>query len=222
MALVQSKGAGAFSGTSIDVVLTDAVTSGNIFGGIVVWGPSTVTLTGITDTRGNTYTLLHNPTTEGSVGFRGALFYAPIDSSGTCTVTCSFSANTNYITCGVHEISETTLFDTSTMQAQTDPGTGTDAVSSGAITPSVSGCYLFGGSADGTNLVVPSAGTGWTGRLNGPVGLRTEELIQGTAQSVAAVFTGGNSLSDFVSGIIAFKAAGGGGGGNPWHYYAQQ
>ena len=93
-------------------------------------------------------------------------------------------------------------------QFQLNSGSGTDGISSTAILPTQDGDYLFG-TTWGTDLqcITVTAGTGWTGDTLSGCNPYTEHIIQGTAASTAATFTDGNSSTDHITFIQAFKVA---------------
>lgn len=215
-AFVQSKAFNGFSGTDVAATFDANVTAGNLICGYVMWGWSGAqpTLDSVTDSLGNTYTLLHNPTnaTPGALKFAAAMFYAKNISGGADTVTATFSGSVSPRRIVIHEVSgadTTAPLDVSAMLAQSDPGTGTDAVTSGSVTTTASGDYIFGATADVSQGTTPVAGTGFTSREGANV-MRSEDQIQASAGSIAATFTGSNSIADYISGIMTFKPAGGG------------
>jgi hypothetical protein len=193
--------------TNISVTLSSNVTANNIIAAEVSYD-NTITLTSITApcVTGN-FTLVD--TVAGTS--RNTQAYAVISGSGSCTVTGNLSGTTN-ANLAVQEIAginSSNPLDKHAMQKQVGPGTGTDAVTSGNVTTTANGDYIFGVTFDdaGTNPTF-TAGTGFTSRVTLPVsgGLSMEDKIQSTAGSVAATFTssGGN---DTITGIMAFNAS---------------
>ncbi len=91
------------------------------------------------------------------------------------------------------------------MQAQAAPGTGTDAISSGSVTTTTNGDYIFGFSADGPQNSTVSAGTGYTARDANGTHYVTESQVQGSSGTIAATFTGTNGADTYLSGIMAFS-----------------
>jgi len=211
-AFVQSASISEFSSGITDAVtLTRNVKAGNLIAVYVAWTNTTDTLSSVTDSLGNTYTLVQNPTTLGAQG-RAAGAYAQNILGGPCTVTATFSPGAfSARTIIVREISGADAFsplDGSAAQGQTDPGTGADAVTSGAITTTANGDYIFGATTDQGHASTLNPGTGFTGgeSFTSPVGGRSEDQIQGSAGSIAATFTNTNSpFADFVTLIMAFK-----------------
>lgn len=184
------------------------VTAGNAIGGFIQWTSTSITLTSVTDSLGNTYTLIHNPTDH--IVVRSAMFYAVNIAGGADTLTFNFSSAVTSAQV-FHEIGGVSVspFDGSTINTQDAPGTGTDAVTSTAITTTAAGDYIFGASSEWSTGSAINVGTGFTtagygGNASGG-NMRGEYLIQGAAGSVAATFTApGNAYA--TSGIMAFKA----------------
>ncbi len=216
---VQSKSLNAGSGSSgtIAVTFTSNVTAGNLICGMASWGSGTGSVSSVTDSLGNTYTVVdtvHNATD----GVSAATFYAKNITGGACTVTVTFDTTYDFRTVAVHEASgldTTAPLDVHTGQAQTTPGTGANAVTSGAVTTTAAGDYIFGATTNtgGSDDTPVTAGTGYTIRENTAfsnfVQTATESQVQGSAGSIAATFTHAVAVSR-ISFILTFKAAGGG------------
>jgi hypothetical protein len=227
-AFVQGKADGAWDTYTTDT-FTSNVIAGNVIAVFVTWVSTSNTLTGITDNcntggTSNTYTVVDNPTTS-TLG-RAAMAYAVIGKSGSCTVRADFSGSQgNFII--IHEISG---IDTSSpldnnqhkITAQEDPGNDTDAVSSGQITTTQNGDYIFGASINDTgNDATPVAGTGFNQRISdtgSSQDFTSEDKNQTSSGNISATFTNpGASWADFITGIMAFKPASGGAGStNPY------
>ncbi len=210
-AFVQGKANQVYNTDPITAVFDSNVTAGNIIAVAVEWGSNTVTLDNITATcvTGN-FTLLNNPTTLST--YRAAQGYAVISSSGTCTVTADFSGVTGAFNRIVaHEVSgvdTSNPLDGNTMQSQSDPGNGTDAVTSSNIVTTQNGDYIFGATFDMESGLTAAAGTGFTSRLylSGVAGYLSEDRIQSSSGSIAATFTQpGSAFTDFITGVMAFR-----------------
>lgn len=209
VAFVQSDTNQHWSGTTFTLAFGSDVTAGNLIV-VAAYFLGTADTPTVADTLSNTYTLVgsilrRGVTTTASLG----VWYAKNITGGTCTVTVS-SVPSSFGCAVAHEISgcdTTAPLDLYASQTQTDQGTGTDAVTSTAITPSQAGCYLFGVTQN-QNGAVDGIGTGWTDRAS-DTGIRTEDIYQEAAASKAATFTSIDGLADHLTWIVAFKVAGG-------------
>ena len=205
---VQSKSQMSSSGASSwTLAFNGNVTSGDAIVGYVQWSSDTVTLDSVTAGCA-TFTLLDNPTTDSTNQRRAATFYASNISGGTtCTITYTFSAWVNSTWLIQHEVSgvdASSPLAGHALQFQHLPGTDTDAISSGSITTTVSGAYIFGTTSDAGYNSVVDAGTGYTGRESGSNGLRSEDRIQTSAGSIAATFTEqAQAWADYATAIVA-------------------
>lgn len=203
--------ANATHATSFDV----NVAAGSAVCFAIAWYSTTVTLNSITG-LGATWVILHNPTT-GSAR-RSALAYGYNCSGGSTTVTATLSGAANSFSC-MHEVSGVPTsdpLDVSALRFQNLPGTGTDAVSSGSVTTTADGDYIFGWTLDDGFSSTTTQGTGFTeapDTASGNDGFRGEYKIQASAGSVAATFTTDNGSAAYHVGVIALKASVGGGGG---------
>jgi hypothetical protein len=213
---VQSKNflATAGSATTVPVTFTSNVVAGNLIAVWVTWGSSTATLNSVTDSLGNTYTIVQTVTNTTN-SQRSAMAYAKNIAGGANTVTATFSASIDYRGIIVHEISgadQTAPLDGNAGQWQTGPGLGTDAVSSGSFTTTKNGDYIFGASMNtGVACAGPAAGTGFTAREAPACGGHSiqpisEDRIQSAAGSIAATFTASSNNSHLTQ-AMAFAAA---------------
>lgn len=200
---------GICGGTTCTATFTGNVTSGNIIAVWVGWA-STTYAASIADTRSNSYTALGNPTVCANAS--GFLAYATANATDTVAVTLTTSDST-IKSIIVHEISGSSGFDSgkSALNCQTGgstPGTGTDAVTSGSVTPSVNDTYIFGGTLDaGANGRTFTAGTNYTTRetqTGAGQTLRSEDRQLTTAGAVAATFTL-NADTSTLTGLMVFK-----------------
>ncbi|HMD30987.1 MAG TPA: hypothetical protein VKG84_03690, partial [Candidatus Acidoferrales bacterium] len=85
-AFVQGTSAAAYNRSPISATFVQNVTAGNVIAVGVLWSPTSLSLTSVTATcaAGN-FTLLNNPTAYSNVS-SVAWGYAPIVTSGPCTV----------------------------------------------------------------------------------------------------------------------------------------
>jgi glucose/arabinose dehydrogenase len=204
-------------GPTVNVTFSGSVTAGNVIAAFVGWYPKTDTLSSLTATCvSGAFTLLDNPTT--GVESRAALAYGVVSTTGPCTVTATASAGTAYIDAIVHEISGV---DTSSpldnsqhrINAQAEPGTGANAVTTGNITTTQNGDYIFGAAFnEGLNgSLTVTAGTGYNSRQADLSGfMLSEDRIQPSAGTVAATFSNNLYYASFLTGIMAFRPAAGG------------
>jgi hypothetical protein len=212
LAYVQSASANDHYATaSASARLTANVTANNAIAVWCAWTGTTQTLVSVTDTQGNAYALVDNPT-SGAYG-RAAMAYAIARASAADTVSCNFSTAGIGKSIVVHEISgvnTSTPLDGHKIAVRTNPGTGANAVTSTAITTTTSGDYVVGFTFNASsNAADWNAGTGYVRRQD----LRTasyttasEDRIQATAGATAATFTAtGSAFGEFITGVMAFR-----------------
>lgn len=144
--------------------------------------------------------------------WRGAMFYAMNVTGGTVTLTASFSAATDETRFVIHEASGLALtgaLDQSLMFYQGSTGTITDGASTGNVTTTEAGEYIYG-SFSAVFGSVGAPGTGYTGRITG-LTATSETQIQTSAGSIAATFTSGAD-DGALMGIMTFKVPAAAGG----------
>ena len=177
-------------------------TAGNMNVVIIGWADATSTVTCVTDTAGNTYSLALNPTV--GIETSQSIYYAKnIHASVSNTVTVKFSAPARSPDVRVLEYSG---LDTSNPldAAVGNFGTGT-ALDSGPITTNATGDLVIGGSTlDG--IVAVTAPT-FTAVTTTPNGLSVEHLI-GVAASTLDATAAQNFDGNWVMQAVAFKQAG--------------
>lgn len=209
---VQSKGGKSFSGTSISVTTDSNVAVDSVIAVYTSWHGN-VSITAIVSDTGtstlSSWTEVNNSilTTVG----RASMHYAVVTGAGSLTVTTTFSSTANAKSLLVHEINGTDTsspLDGNALNPQINPGTGTDAVTSTAITTTSNGDYIFGAMDNFRQNAASTVGTGFTGRIS-VNGAMSEDQIQTSAGSIAATFTAVHAADDFITGIMAFKSAGG-------------
>ena len=211
-AYVQSaSGNDNYNTASASAKFSSNVTANDAIAVFCVWGSLSQTLNSVTDTQGNTFTLVANPT-NGGYG-RAAMAYAIARSSGSDTVSCNFSSASIGKSIIVHEISgvnTSTPLDGQKMNVQNSPGGGTNAITSGSITTTVNGDYILGFTFnDSANQADWNAGTGHTKRQDLQVqsyAAASEDKAQTLSGSVAATFTAtAATFGRFITGIMAFR-----------------
>jgi hypothetical protein len=174
------------------------------------------TLSTVDDTA-NSFTLITTAGT-GSGRISGAYICAAT-SGGTRTITLTYSAAV-YAVSVAHEASglaASSCLDASPApNVQDNPGTATDAVSSGAATSAENGEYALGLSYE-TSFTggPPAAGSSpWIqGQITTMMSAQgtSEYQIQASAGSITATWTAGLATDDFISKITTWKAAAAGG-----------
>ena len=201
--------------TSLGVTLGSNVTAGNLVVIIATWQGSggTRTITSVSD--GNSYSDVGTEGQDGSGTQRQRWYYYPNHAGGSTTVTVTWSGNVNYCSVTAVELSgahASTPFDQVVYNAQEPPGTGTDNITSTALTPSTDNCILLGFSQDTINLSTGTfvAGTDFTESIAsttfGGFLYMLEYYVQTTAASKAATFTQ-NVNDDRLTGLCIFKPA---------------
>lgn len=202
---VQSSTA-VFVGTDTAVVSLTGVGSGNALAVCIGTSGDNTTFT-IADDQSNVYVEKHETTAEGS--FAMGMAYALATASGNTQITVTASGNVFGFVI-VHEFSGADTFVDSAANSQSAPGTGTDAVTSTAITTTGTDVYVFGCTLNATFTAEDTAsGTGFTEATdtndNGVRGT-AEYLIQGSGGSIAATFTA-SADTGHATGIMAFNEA---------------
>ncbi|MGA9800313.1 MAG: IPT/TIG domain-containing protein, partial [Terriglobales bacterium] len=186
---------------SVLVAFTAAQTAGNLNVVAVGWNDTTSTVTGVTDTRGNTYVLAAGPTA--GTGLTQSIYYAKNIAAGTNTVTVTFNKAAAFADIRVLEYSG---LDTSNPLDQTAAaaGSGTTA-SSGAATTTLPNELIFG--AGMTSGGFTGAGTGFTSRI-----ITTPDLDNAEDRTVSATgsytATAPTSSAKWVMQMATFIASG--------------
>lgn len=189
---------------------TLTITGGStvIFGAAIY--PAGATVSSISDGLGNVYT----PAGAGLTGADGVhmqIYYAKNVTGGACTIVVTSGGLDFQSFCvwAVHEVQGLNVVAPLDQAGYNSGNTsGVDAATSGSVTTTAGGEYIFGFcEADG---VTPAAGTGFTSRTtigqgSLVLGERSEDLLQSAAGPIAATFTLG-AASPYVAGIATFKA----------------
>jgi hypothetical protein len=185
--------------TSVAVTYPIAQTLGNLNIVVVGWNDTTSSVTGITDTRGNTYTLAIGPTT--GTGLRQSIYYAKAIAAGSNTVTVTFNKAAAFVDVRVLEYSG---LDTAIPldKAAGAAGSGTTA-SSGAVTTTAANELIFG--AGMTIARFTAAGSGFISRIiTSPDADIAEDRTVAATGSYSA--TAPNSTSNWVMQVATFMA----------------
>ena len=198
---------------------TMAVTAGNLLVGAITGNQNTTAV--ITDTSGNNWTPIGSLKFNSSPAVLFGLAYSKnCLGGGAVTFTCTYgtsSANRGIYVAQYSGVTTAmdplTNFSFPTNGIVAAPGTGTDAISSGAVTPITAPCLIWSFSQDINGTAIPGAGTGFSG--NGAVWANTaqgEDLIYspaGAPSAQTATFTAGGSdgAATFSVGMAQFILA---------------
>lgn len=210
---------GSVSVSSFANTFGATVTSDNCVVGLFVYNNGgTGSVTGIADDKSNTYTFFSFQDAVQNLlvvtYILGNITNAPITVTATTTGTvnapvqmmqeeysgCAASANPS---------------DGHTAQQQTNPGAGTDALTSGNITTTANGDLIWGVSMQTTSSSPPAVGTGFVSRQTQSfnLGVSDEDRTQSSAGTVAATFTSASgAVNQYDTAIVAIKAPASGGG----------
>lgn len=202
-------------------VTLSAVGSGNAVLGLVSWDlAGGITLSSVTDDKGNTYNLetsIDDTTNSG----RTACFSRTNITNAPTVITATFSSSIGFVGIIADEFSGTSTASSDERdgaahggQFQLSPGTGTDACTSGNFTTSVNGDLIWGATANTGGNVTPTTGTGFTtGTQSTWTDYRaaSEYRTQTTAGAgTAATFTQASFGGGHETFLIAIKPASGG------------
>jgi hypothetical protein len=196
--------------SSIPVSLSSNSPINDVIACYVFWIDPSITLTSVTDSKSNSYTVLTGDN-QTSGNFHTAQALAQVTSAGTLTITGNFSgtvASSVKIGCAdIENAATSSIIDQHVANTQSSPGTGTNAVTTGNITTAVSGDYLFVWNVDcNGNVATISAGTGYTIRNGGTNNQAIEDQVQASAGIIAGTFTYSSGGADTaMTGIIAIK-----------------
>ncbi len=212
-AFVQGKTNKAWNGSSVSLTFDTNVAAGNIIAFSTKWESSAVTLNSVSSTCGNNFILVDNPIVYSSTKV-AAQGYGIISNSGTCTVTANFSGPAGgWVAMIAHEVTGVDTgspLDGHATNKQNDVGTTVDAITSGNITTTSNGDYIFGAVWEGeSNGPTYTAGSGFTKRISADGitgGGATEDKIQSAAGPVAATFTQSVGWADSLASVMAFRA----------------
>lgn len=207
---VQSSGTTFFGGSgTTESVTLNGVAAGNLLAITVAWQTTTSTLNTIAG-NSNTYTAVDSSTANGAM----KTYYVKNCNSGNTTVTITWSADPGF---GFVHVTEVNGMDTTAPLDQhrinsQNVGTGANAVTSGSVTTTANGEYIYsstynnnagGGQSAGTNFTqTDGSGSGfWAAeRLTAGSGIQT------TAGAIAATYTGTDAFANELTCIMTFKA----------------
>ncbi len=167
-------------------------------GSLLVFACRELNVTGVTDSKGNTWVKLYN-----------TFWYALNCAAGATTVTVAFGSATHM----QGDVAEYTGVANLAPDVSADIASGTSTTAtSTSVTPIVNGDLILGWGFNGTtNSPTYTAGTGYTLRDTGTKNAFLEDKVQLTAAAITAVVTI-NASDAWSIGIVAFKAAANTGG----------
>jgi hypothetical protein len=185
---------------SVAVAYPLAQTAGNLNIVAVGWNDTTSTVTAVSDTRGNTYTLAVGPTS--GTGLRQSIYYAKNIAAGSNTVTVTFNQAAAYVDVRVLEYSG---LDTASPldKVAGAAGSGTSA-SSGAATTTSASELIFGAGMTTTHFT--GAGSGFISRIitTPDADIAEDQTVSSTGTYTA---TAPATSSNWVMQVATFRAA---------------
>ena len=186
---------------SVAVTYTAAQTAGNLNVVVVGWNDTTSTVTGVTDSRGNSYVLAIGPTS--GTGLRQAIYYAKNIAVGSNTVTVKFNQAAAFVDIRALEYSGLDTVSPLDVTAGA-AGSGTTGNSGTATTNSAKELIVGAGM---TASAFTKAGTGFTLRtITSPDADIAEDQITTAIGSYSAT-TPTSPSSAWVMQMASFRAA---------------
>lgn len=211
-AFVRSKIAqlGSSETTTVPITLDAAVGSGNCL--IVVvhsvganGAPDTCT---ITDNQSNTYTIIDSHQNT-AADYNTYTAYCSNITNAPTTVTATLSVARAYRAIYVMEVSHikaSSPLDGHAI-ASVNSNTTANGLSSGSITPTTDGDFIFGYCVDAGGHGIDAITSGFTADIAESGSFYSEYKLQTTAASIAATFTSSHSFVQSTNTVIAFKKA---------------
>lgn len=203
----------AATATTITVTLTP--TAGNLLVFCVSGDSLDTTSIALSDNLGshNTFTQISTDLVT-AADQRCAWWFAANCQGGATTFTATYSASTRFRTIYVAEysgIATTSPFLNGARAENVNPGTGTDAVSSGNANATSQPALVWGFSLDINATTTPTAGTGFTSRTgvwstNTCLGRPEDKRVTATG-NVAATFTATTGTDPHATGVGIFAEA---------------
>lgn len=210
MSLIQSGTAESLGATASISVTLNGVVTGNDLRLHVTWGTDTLTdFDTVTDGVNNAKWTIDKKVASGGHSQSDGMAYAVGVTGGSLTVSCNFLNTPTFKGLLLEEFSASTGFRASAMQLQANPGSGVDAITSGATT-AVSGDEIVGGTSDvspGTDTF--TIGTGYSDGAtiadSGNIEMHSE--WKSGSGSDAGTFKGAAGTGNYITGAMAFKPA---------------
>ena len=164
------------------------------------WNDATSTVSTISDTRGNTYTLAVGPTT--GTGLRQSIYYAKNIAAGSNTVTVTFNQAAAFVDVRALEYSGLDAANPLDVAAGA-AGTGTLA-NSGAVTTTSASELIFGAGMTSTHFTGP--GSGFISRIitNPDADIAEDQVVNSTGSYSASAPA---TSSRWVMQVATFRAA---------------
>jgi hypothetical protein len=186
------------SNSSVAVAFPSVEGAGHLNVVAIGWGDTTSTITSVTDTQNNTYTLAVGPTINGTT-LSQAIYYAKNILGGSNTVTVKFSKAASYPDVRILEYSGADL---NNPIDKTAAATGSSATpNSGSVTTTSSNELIFGAGTTAASFTAP--GSGFTSRMINIYGNIAEDKAAPTAGSYNATASTGSAA--WVMQLIAFR-----------------
>lgn len=209
------------SATTIALTLSSAVNSGDLILCFTSYGSASQVLSTMADSVNGAYTQIATGSPVSGNSSSQYVHYFLNSSAGTPTITFTTdgtSVGSRFMTCVVYENVLALGFNVSAGQAQTNPGTGADAVSSGATAATaeanemaICGSTLNNGSP---TLTVGTILT-WVQRDNdagsGSV-MGVSEVVIPASATVTCTWTTNSASADSLTQVAVFKGTASGGG----------
>lgn len=194
------------------------VSNNNLVRGFVYWATGNTThLSTVADDKGNSYTIVDKVADAGDAVCLGSFYKEGITNAPTvvtATLGVSLNAAMTIVVAEESGLATASALDTHAGQTQTNPGLGTDAISSGNGTTTQDGDLICSGVIRGSigSLTNTVAGTGFSTRESDTsvsMHIKAEDLIQGTLGAIAGTWTDATSgnASVYTTLMMAFKAA---------------
>ncbi len=183
---------------SVPVTFTVAQTAGNLNIVVVGWNDITSTVTGVSDSLGNTYTQAGSMITGSSA--RQSIYYAKNILAGGNTVTVTFNQAARFVDVRILEYSG--LDPSNPLDVTASAAGSSISPNSGAVTTTGANELIFGAGTTATGFYAP--GTGFTTRIITGDGDIAEDQVVSSTGSYSA--TGKTSSAPWVMQIATFRA----------------
>jgi chitodextrinase len=189
----------------VATVYTSAQTAGNLNVVAVGWNDTTAQVTGVTDSRGNTYVRAIGPTVRNGLGTQ-SIYYATniaAAAAGANTVTVTFNAPANYVDV---RIAEYRGIDNSNPVDVVVGASGSGTTSnSGSVTTNNPNNLLVGANLVGQGTIAP--GTGYTSRI---ITTPDSDILEDRIVTSVGIYNATARLTGgpWVMQMVAFRAAG--------------
>jgi hypothetical protein len=189
--------------------------AGNLIGAAVTWGspgPAGSPAMTVTDNcasggSSDTYILLNSILVGG--GSNIAQYWTTVGattSNCTITFTSGSSSNDGFLSAAAGIVSGANTVEQSTLKIQDNPGTGTNAITSGGTAATSHADLVMGWTMNPeyNGEAAPSAGTGFTLQASAPNAVSLESQVQGSPGTTAGTFTSATGTQFWMTGVIAF------------------